>query len=406
MQFGERSVVGAQAEKLHSLTSLRFFAALLVVMHHTFRDLVKVPGLSDVVWLGTVGVSFFFALSGFVLTWSLREDDTKRAFYRRRFARVYPLHLIALVLGVGVFLFVGKGFDARQFLAGAALLQAWIPDSKVYFALNAPSWSLSCEALFYAAFPFFAARLVRMGRPGLWKMLAATVGLSLVIAGTVTMALTPGDGAQFWLYIFPPFRILEFVAGCLLALLIKSGWRSPFTLPAAAVSAGVIYTVLMGSNRQGFALGNGLEDAIMLPFILAVIASAATASLTGREGFLAHPWAVRLGEWSFALYITHWLLLLLVEHLDPGSKARPVAFQLLEGCLFVLLAVAISAAAYTWIEKPLEKRLRGPPSAACGPDAAAPLDARPVAADLLRGKSRQAGGALGRCQPARIAAVA
>lgn len=359
MQFGERSVAGVQENKLHALTSLRFFAALLVVMHHTFRDLVTVPGLSDVVWLGTVGVSFFFALSGFVLTWSLREDDTKLAFYRRRFARVYPLHFLALVLAVAVFLGVGKNFDARQFFAGAGLLQAWIPDSKVYFALNAPSWSLSCEALFYAAFPFFAARLVRVGRRGLWKLLAATAGLSLVIAGAVTLALTPGDSAQFWLYIFPPFRLLEFVAGCILALLVKSGWRSPLSLPAAALAAGGVYIVLMAGNRQGFSLGNGLEDAIMLPFILAVIASAATASLTGREGFLAHPWAVRLGEWSFALYITHWLLLTLAEHLDPGSKTRPPLLQFVEGSVFVLLAVAVAGAAYTWVEKPLEKRLRG-----------------------------------------------
>ncbi len=359
MQIGGRPDPGAQAEKLHSLTSLRFFAALLVVMHHTFRDLVKVPGLSDAVWLGTVGVGFFFALSGFVLTWSLRPTDTKGAFYRRRFARVYPLHALALLLAVAVFWLVGKDFDAGQLLFSAVLLQAWIPDSHVYFGLNAPSWSLSCEALFYAVFPFLAARLTGLGRRGLWKALAVTVGLSLAIAVTVTMALNPGDGAQFWLYIFPPFRLLEFAAGCILALLIRSGWRSPVSLPAAALSAGVVYLVLTIGNRLGFALGNGVEDAVVLPLILLVISSAATASLNGTGQFLAQPWLVRLGEWSFALYITHWLLLLVAEHFDPGSKGRPVSFQLAEGFLFILAALAVAGAAYTWFEKPMEKRLRG-----------------------------------------------
>jgi peptidoglycan/LPS O-acetylase OafA/YrhL len=196
-------------------------------------------------------VSFFFALSGFVLTWSLRPADTKRAFYRRRFARVYPLHLVTLLLAVPFFLFVGKGFDPGQLVSAGGLLQAWIPDSNVYFGMNAPSWSLSCEALFYAVFPFLAARLVGLGRPGLWKSLAVVLSLSLVIAGTVTMALTPGDDARFWLYIFPPFRILEFIAGCLLALLIKSGWRSPVPLPVAALSAGVVYAVLVATSRNG-----------------------------------------------------------------------------------------------------------------------------------------------------------
>ncbi len=359
MQFGGRSDPGAQADKLHSLTSLRFFAALLVVMHHTFRDLVKVPGLSDAVWLGTVGVGFFFALSGFVLTWSLRPTDTKAAFYRRRFARVYPLHVLALLLAVAVFWLVGKEFDAGQLLFSAALLQAWIPDSHVYFSLNAPSWSLSCEALFYAVFPFLAARLTGLGRRGLWRALAVTVGVSLAMAAAVTLALNPGDGSQFWLYIFPPFRLLEFAAGCVLALLLRSGWRSPVSLPAAALSAGAVYLVLTTGNRLGAALGNGVEDAIMLPLILLVISSAATASLNGAGQFLSQPWLVRLGEWSFALYITHWLLLEVAKYLDPLSKARPVSFQLAEGFLFIVAALAVAGVAYTWFEKPLEKRLRG-----------------------------------------------
>jgi peptidoglycan/LPS O-acetylase OafA/YrhL len=173
------------------------------------------------------------------------------------------------------------------------------------------------------------------------------------------MALTPGDDARFWLYIFPPFRILEFIAGCLLAMLIRSGWRSPVPLPAAAVAAGGEYALLTAGNREGHPLGNGVEDAVVLPFMLLVIASAATADISGRGRFLSHPWVVRLGEWSFALYLTHWLFLELVARLDPGSKARPVPLQLIEGGTFVLVAVAVSAAAYTWVEKPLEKRLRG-----------------------------------------------
>jgi peptidoglycan/LPS O-acetylase OafA/YrhL len=102
-----------------------------------------------------------------------------------------------------------------------------------------------------------------------------------------------------------------------------------------------------------------VEDAVILPFILLVIASAATANVSGKGKFLSHPWTVRLGEWSFALYLTHCLLLEQVVHLDPGSKARSAPLQLLEGGAFVLAAVAVSAPAFSWFEKPIEKRLRG-----------------------------------------------
>jgi peptidoglycan/LPS O-acetylase OafA/YrhL len=40
------------------------------------------------------GVSFFFVLSGFVLTWSARPDDIATGFWRRRIARIYPVHLV------------------------------------------------------------------------------------------------------------------------------------------------------------------------------------------------------------------------------------------------------------------------------------------------------------------------
>jgi peptidoglycan/LPS O-acetylase OafA/YrhL len=69
-----------------------------------------------------VGVSSFFALSGFVLTWSLRAADTKRAFYRRRFARVYPLHFLTLLFAVPFFLFAGKGLDPGQLVSAGGLL--------------------------------------------------------------------------------------------------------------------------------------------------------------------------------------------------------------------------------------------------------------------------------------------
>jgi peptidoglycan/LPS O-acetylase OafA/YrhL len=173
------------------------------------------------------------------------------------------------------------------------------------------------------------------------------------------MSLTPGDDARFWLYIFPPFRVLEFIAGCLLALLIRSGWRSPVRLPVAALSAAVAYALLTAGNREGHALGNGVEDAVILPFMLLVIASAATADISGKGRLLSHPRVVRLGEWSFALYLTHWLLLELVVHLNPGSNARSGPLQLMEGGVIVLVAVAVSRAAFTWFEKPLKKRLRG-----------------------------------------------
>jgi peptidoglycan/LPS O-acetylase OafA/YrhL len=78
-------------------------------------------------------------------------------------ASFYPLHFLTLLLAVPFSLFAGKGIDAGQLVFAGGLMQAWILGGNVYFGMNAPSWSLSCEALFYAVFPFLAARLVTLG---------------------------------------------------------------------------------------------------------------------------------------------------------------------------------------------------------------------------------------------------
>jgi peptidoglycan/LPS O-acetylase OafA/YrhL len=83
-------------ERIHALTSIRFFAALYVVICHTLRSYV--PFLwNDGVWgraigLGYISVSFFFALSGYILAFVyLRRGASvsPRKFFKARFARIY-----------------------------------------------------------------------------------------------------------------------------------------------------------------------------------------------------------------------------------------------------------------------------------------------------------------------------
>ena len=69
--------------RLDSLTGLRFFAAWLVLQHH-FTNFGMIPGLARFTGFGTTGVTFFFVLSGFVLTWSFVPSDTPGRFYWRR----------------------------------------------------------------------------------------------------------------------------------------------------------------------------------------------------------------------------------------------------------------------------------------------------------------------------------
>src|SRR4051794_4005435 len=132
--------------RLPSLTGMRWVAAVLVFGEHILEKyLAPHFAVSQVVesgswrllkFAGAWGVTFFFMLSGFVLAWSARPGDRKLDFWRRRLAKIYPNHLVTMVVAVLLALAVGIGVTPGQLVAHLTLTQAWLPDSGVLFALN------------------------------------------------------------------------------------------------------------------------------------------------------------------------------------------------------------------------------------------------------------------------------
>lgn len=342
--------------RLDRLTSLRFFAALVVVLHHVTRDLGELPGVTGFLSVGTAGVGFFFALSGFVLTWSYRPDDTRLAFYRRRFARIYPLHLVTFIIALVVVPAIGDKYSALEAVTNVTLLQAWAPWSDIHFGLNAPSWSLSCELFFYVLFPFFIGKLKTLSQSATLCAILTILTILPLIAGIITFAVPEAE--RYLLYVLPAYRVLGFLAGCLLANLMLEGWRPRMGLAAAILAVSVTFIAAYLLQRLVPTVGHGVEDAMLLGPILLLIAAAADRDLARRPGFLTRRWLVRLGEWSFALYLTHWLLLEIVEH-HVAVEDWSLLSRLVADALFVGVSVALSALAYIAIERPLERLMRG-----------------------------------------------
>src|SRR5579862_1460996 len=91
--------------RLDTLTALRFPAAAMIVACHAGTLIVVFPPL----WRLQMGVTVFFVLSGFVLTWGNAGMDV-RTFYLRRAARIVPLYLLAV--GFGLVVNLVKGFHS------------------------------------------------------------------------------------------------------------------------------------------------------------------------------------------------------------------------------------------------------------------------------------------------------
>ena len=165
-----------------SLTSLRWYAALLVFFVHV--DFVPFQWTPlNPFEIGYVGVAFFFVLSGFVLTWSSAVVVRSGRFYWRRFARIYPAHIATFaIVGLAAVAWHLPKVGYLSALMNITLTQAWWPGYRMVETWNGVSWSLSAEAFFYLCFPAILI-WVRRATP----RAAACVVFGALIAGLAAM---------------------------------------------------------------------------------------------------------------------------------------------------------------------------------------------------------------------------
>jgi peptidoglycan/LPS O-acetylase OafA/YrhL len=329
---------------LDSLTGIRAVAALGVFGLHATAgapDVIRRLALP-----GNTGVSLFFILSGFVLTWTARPDDRRRGFYRRRVARVVPNHvvtwLVVLALTVAA---VYPPTDLKRAAASLFLVQAWVPRQDVVLAMNGPSWTLSCEAFFYLVFPFLLLLLAKV--PSRHRI-GLVIGLGLLLPAWVTLARAVAVGDQLiWLTAnLPPVRLVEFAVGVLVALEVRAGRWVRLSVPATGALALVAAAVAaMVPDVYGTA------SVTLLPYAL-LLAALAHGDLREARGPLRSRWVLALGVWSYAFYLVHEPVLRVLRVVAGERPWWQIAV--------VGLVVAIVAAwlLYTVVEHPAERFLR------------------------------------------------
>jgi len=335
--------------ELRALTSARGIAAWWVVLYHLRGSLAGLPGMAEVVLAkGYLAVDFFFLLSGFVL--ALRHGERLRAggpaavpdFLRRRFARIWPLH--AAMLGFALLLMLvlrasGRAvpeFPLPDLPAHLLLVQSWGFADPLRW--NDPAWSISCETAAYLLFPLWAMAVD-------WRRQRAPValgalGLLLVTLGLVFTSRGADTLGQDIAHLGMVRCLLEFAAGTVLQALWQR-WQG-----RRAARAGFGIAALLAA-----AWWIGVPEPLAVPAGLAalLLGLACSAGRAGNplEGALLH----RLGEISYATYLSHFLLwfafkLALVR---SASIGWPLA-----GC-YLLLVLAASEALHRMVERPAQR---------------------------------------------------
>ena len=328
--------------RLDQLTSLRFFAALMIVLYHDFGVLGIGPAPVNL----SQAVSFFFVLSGFILAHVYPKLETSQdvhRFWLARLARIWPAYLVTLLIA----------FAANKFawvpatgIAHLLMVQAWVPLSAFYFSYNAVAWSISTEAFFYLAFPALIRNWKHTWRA---KLTAAAIVLLVLIAAAAWPhlpkygdALNPQDSLKLsvhgLIYISPLARLLEFMAGMALA----NFWRGPraassrgtwIEVGVIALCAAAMYITPRFAEQLRSALGAGavmwmIRSGSFFAFAALVHVMAQGGGAISR--CLRWPPFVVLGEISFAMYLLHQSLFRVwAEHkAELAILPQPVAIAL------------------------------------------------------------------------------
>ncbi len=328
------------------ISGLRALAILPVMAYHAWPELL--PG-------GFVGVSVFFVISGFLITYLIADDLSRgqfrfQRFYARRVRRLLPAATVvflstfvsaALILAPDAF----RGFGHS--LVAADLLHANQYFGKTAGYFDAPShekpllhfWSLSIEEQFYLIWPWVLAGMVLRVR-WRWGLVALILVLLTSLGFAEWLTRTTPDRAFYSL----GARIWELMTGAILALVVdqvRLGEKSAEWLSGAGLAAIVFSCFWLGPS-------------IAFPGVSALPACLGTAAVL-MAGFHHSTWTSRalsagflvyIGLISYSLYLWHWPILSLARY----YLERPLLP--FEAALLVISGAGLAMLSWRFVEQP------------------------------------------------------
>ncbi|MFD2674566.1 acyltransferase family protein [Gulosibacter bifidus] len=365
------------ASWIPEIQGLRAVALLLIVVFH--------------LWVGRVsgGVDVFFLVSSYLLTRQfVRRYETGSILAPlqttiRRFARLLPLAAatICLTLIAAWFLLARNHWSAAHWDGFASLfyvenwrLQALSAD---YYAGNHAQqslfqhfWSLSMQGQIFILWPVIHWATAKLTRPNSDRIRRNLFTVfTLIFAASLTWSVIFTAQHQQLAYFDTAARLWEFAAGSMLALVHPKLAGMPQALRAGCGWLGFALLISCGFVLPVNSTFPGVAALWPIAAGALIIASSGAPTRTGADRILASNALARVAGYTYALYLTHWPVLVLYLKLTGTSHANA-----LDGAIICAISAAISIALTHLVERPTGKLLH---------NIAAPTSPRPVAAAAL-----------------------
>lgn len=347
--------------RAQALDIVRAVAALAVLTYHVWLYRLPDPthprrngSLDFALFELRIGLVVFFVMSGYLLYRPLLRGATAPrmvplgAYYWRRIVRIVPGYYLA-ILGTIAMLWSLDGTpgvrlpDASDLWMFAFFLQNYSGDTLL--TLNAPTWTLAVQAAFYLVFPLFLLAASFAGRRA-WLVPVGLIGFGM-FWNWLTFALEWGPVARLALPAMLPYLVLGMVIAHLPPLATR---RSAVTMLFGGITLAMANGVWHALGFGDWALGvlRDLPGAIGYALIIAACAQPVIGAAEWLRPFES------VGRWSYGIFLWHLPILLLIK----GHGRMPDS-AVLTWAMLVTIAVAVGAAEWRFVERPLLERSRG-----------------------------------------------
>lgn len=355
-----------QLNEIPALTGIRAFASFWVLLMHLYSPLLKNTLLFPFASAGFSGVTLFFILSGFILSYVYQDKFKNKNFtanYKdfilNRIARIYPLHLTCLLFIFSLYFFAGHNNDLSKFMYNIFLVQAWGFFGISEHSYNAAAWSISVEFFWYLLFPFIILFINNSKKIGLLAL--------IVCFAFVSYNSSYND---YYFYFDPFFRFIcwgnpngyfycgkslgyygvFFLMGACLYPFVKKFPEGKAWDYGCLFSFSLLFILFALPLNQQDVYYNTLFSLLSVIYGILIISLCKTTGVFQK--IFGNRVVVYLGEISFALYMTHeWTMQIILVALPPYFHT-PLKW------LSVFFALLVAVFLYHFLEVPSRRVLR------------------------------------------------
>lgn len=298
---------------------------------------------------GTLGVSYFFVISGFLEAIHFNKDENTRKKLKKKALRIYIYHIpfLLFVIPFNLVNFMNNAMmKTVNFTVNLLLLQSWFPLKNVYLGFNGVAWFLSTLLfliLLRKPLILLVIRFYQKYGTSIQLCLAVLMCLGNFLLGF--LFLNNGSDSSYWLYIFPPVRILEYFGGiCIGRYFLQN--QNLKKMKQSTVRETVLGCCFLGLLIVYPYMPYSLSrSAIYLPFALATCYVFARSE--GKVSvLLSKPAITKFGGYTFYFMMSHQVIFRYLQIINNHLSGYQIS-----GWVFVMIAFLIMIAGIRIFER-------------------------------------------------------